>query len=984
MGQAFEMPAKLLKTSFSAGEVSPALFGRVDLAPHQNGCSVARNMFVNTRGGISSRAGTAWVGPAKQAVSSGYPPRLIPFRFSISQGYALEFGDSYMRVISQGAYVVDSSATITGATKANPCVLSIANSWAAGDLIYVSAVGGMTQLNGRFFLIASRTGTTVTLNDIFGNAVDSTGYTTFSSNGLAGHVYTVASPYAAVDLPYLKHTQSADVMSLRCVNQATGTEYPPYDLARVSATSWTFTQTTYGSNAVAPASISLAASSGSATTYYSYGVTTVLDNGDESILSPVAYIEGVDIAQTAGSITMTWPAAANASYYNLYKAPPSYQATLSGGQFYGYCGSSYGTSFTDSNIVQDQSQTPPLHQNPYARGALIQLNKSASGSGYTQASVTYSISTSTGSGAVLAPIVVGGDVTAVVVVNGGQNYRATDTVSFGGGGSGAHFNLVVGPLTGTYPSVVGYFQSRRVDANTLNNPDTLFLTKTGQFQNMDAASPPNDNDAIVTTPWGTQVNGIQWLISMPGGMIAATGVDCWQVTGSGGAYSAITPNSQSAQAQEAYGFSATVEPKKIGWSIIYLTPYNAVRELEYNFFANIYGGRSLSFLSNHLFINYNTVEWAWSQEPNQVLWAVRNDGKLLSLSFLKEQKIEGWCRHDTNGLFQSVCAVSEPPVDAIYFVVQRYIPGPAKWMYYIERMDDRFWDQAENCWCVDAGLSYQQNMPAATLTITLSNGGTTANVTASSAVFSNAAGNGAVHDVIRVDGGKLQVSAYNSTTSLTCNVLGIVTMTMPNDPNGTPVPAPSQSWSIAAPSTTLTNLDYLNGFQVSCVADGVLVYGDGIVAPSVTVTNGSITLPWAASNIVIGLPFTAQIQGLHADIKGPATESIQGDRKKISTAKVRLDRSRGITMGANQPIASNQPFQAEIAWSNMQTLQQSDALANAGIGVPLFSGDAFVVIDDDWSLADGQPSPGMVALQQTNPFPMNILGYVSDIDIGDA
>jgi hypothetical protein len=56
----------------------------------------------------------------------------------------------------------------------------------------------------------------------------------YVSGGTFARIYTnKQSPYAAVDLPYLKVVQSADVMSLCCVNQATGTEYPPYDLTRL-------------------------------------------------------------------------------------------------------------------------------------------------------------------------------------------------------------------------------------------------------------------------------------------------------------------------------------------------------------------------------------------------------------------------------------------------------------------------------------------------------------------------------------------------------------------------------------------------------------------------------------------------------------------------------------------------------------------------------------------------------------------------------
>ena len=1051
------MTSPLIKTSFASGEVAPALWGRSDLAQWHNGCSVGRNMFVNFRGGLSSRAGTAWVGPCGQAASA-YPPRNIPFRFSTTQGYCLEFGDYYMRVVSNGAYVTQSPYAITGATNSLQCTLTVAgNDFSVGDLIYVSGVSGMAQINDRFFYVATNDGTNVGLANIFHLSANSQTFGAYVSGGSAARIYTVAAPYAAVDLPYLKYTQSADVMTLTCVNQATGTEYPPYDLERTSATSWAFVQTTYASAMTAPTNLTLTATSTTPPTttpptqlcWYAYCVTSVdAATGDESVASPVTYVQSVNIAAIAGSIIATWYPVAGASYYNIYKAPVSYDTQVPIGSVFGLAGTSYGTQFVDSNITQDFTKTPPTHQNPFARGQVISCFAVAWGSGYAQATTAANMSSATGSGAILAPVVVGGAVVAIIVENSGIGYVAGDTIVIAGAGSGANYTPQIGAETGTYPAVAGYFQSRRAYANTLNNPDTVYLSQTGRYTNMDAASPPVDSDAIIATPWGQQVNGVQWIVSMPGGMIVATGLDCWQMTGTGGAFSAITPSSQSAQAQETYGFSATVEPQKIGYNIIYLTSFNnAVRSLEYNFYANIYGGTDISFLSNHLFSDHVIKDWAWSQEPNKLLWAVREDGKLLSLTYLKEQQISGWCRHDTNGLVQSVAVVTEPPVDAVYVVVKRYVPGAGVWMYYQERMDNRLWDGPEDVWCVDAGLSLGQGFPNATLTASAADGpksisggtiitggmdytapevivtdpsgqGSGAEITlnvvsgvvmglsivnpgedyqAYHVVINDATGRGAtmmltisravnftasasvfatgyVGSIIRMGGGMATVTVYNSPTSVTAQMTLPIVVTVPNDPNNLPVPAAFQEWSITEPISTLTNLEHLDGMQVACVADGS-------VMPAMTVVNGSITLPNPASSITVGLPFTAQAQGLHADVPGAAT--IQGRRKKISSTVVRLDRSRGVSLGANQPVASTQYKEQEIPWANMQELKDRNAQVQAGWAIPLFTGDKFIPVDDDWNLSDGEPSPGMVAAQQTYPMPMNLLALIYNIDVGD-
>src|SRR6185437_12032065 len=112
------MAVAVIQTSFAAGELSPSLFGRVDLNKFHIGASTMRNLFVDYRGGSVNRAGTAYVGRCKQ--TGAFPPRDIPFQFNVSQGLALEFGDLYMRIKSEGEYVLEPTKTITGISQANP------------------------------------------------------------------------------------------------------------------------------------------------------------------------------------------------------------------------------------------------------------------------------------------------------------------------------------------------------------------------------------------------------------------------------------------------------------------------------------------------------------------------------------------------------------------------------------------------------------------------------------------------------------------------------------------------------------------------------------------------------------------------------------------------------------------------------------------------------------------------------------------------
>lgn len=953
-----------IQNSFVAGEISPSLFGRTDLAKWHNGASTMRNFFVNYRGGAASRAGTAYVGMCKQS-GSGAPPRDIPFQFNINQGYALEFGDQYMRIKSDGAYVIEATKSITAITKANPGVFTIAaHGYSNGDWIFIENVVGMTNFNGLTWIVENVTTNTFTVTDLFGTAIDTTNFTAYVSGGTAARIYTVVAPYAAVDLPYLKFTQSADVMSLTCVNPVTLTEYPPYDLERFGATNWTFTETTFQANINPPTGVAVTAeSSTTVSTWYSYLVTAVdADTGEESIASLPATVENNDISVFAGSNTISWNSVANAGSYNIYKATPSYSVGVPVGSSYGYMATAFGTQTTDANIIADFTKVPPTHNDPFARGAIPSLTITGAGSGLSQADIAVTITTSTGSGFVGIPVVVGGTLVDVIVQDAGKNYAVGDTAVF----TGTHVTFPtatvnIGPVTGTYPSSVAYFQQRRFYADTLNNPDTYYASKPGLFLNMDSSDPSQANDAIIGTPWAQQINGIQFMIPMPGGLVVLTGKGAWQI--SGGASAAITPSDQDAVPQAYNGCNDHVPPIVVDYDILYVqSKGSVVRDLSYNFFANIYTGTDKTVLSNHLFSNYTISQWAFAEEPYKVIWAVRNDGILLSFTYLKEQDVYSWARHDTNGLYVGVCSITEPPVDAIYLIVQRYIRGG--WRYYSERMDNRNWQNVEQCFCVDSGLSWPMTFPQATLT-PVAAAGTGIIFNASASVFSASS----VNQVIRVGGGKATVTAYNSATQVVCTITQDITGTVPNDPNNMVIPAIAGTWSITPTTSVVSGLNHLEGLLVSILADGS-------VMPQKVVTNGSVSLPQAYSAINIGLPYLCQLQSLYLDPSGIPT--IQGKRKNISSVSVRAEASRGIMVGTNQSDSSVQPNNATVPWTNLKEVKERGALVNAGVSIPLFTGDFYINIPSDWDVK------GQVAVQQSYPLPANILAFITQFTPGDT
>ena len=289
-------------------------------------------------------------------------------------------------------------------------------------------------------------------------------------------------------------------------------------------------------------------------------------------------------------------------------------------------------------------------------------------------------------------------------------------------GSGAIFTITV-TSEGNYPSCCTYFQGRKIFAGSNAYPQTVWATKPADFKNMDITNPSESDDAIVATIVASQVNAIKWMVPM-NDLILMTSGGAWKmIGGSVNSPVAITP-SNIVVVPQSYTGCADLPPIVVNYDILYVQAKGSiVRDLAYNFYAQLYTGTDMSILSNHLFFGHNLERWCYAEEPFKQVWAVRDDGILLSFTYLKEQDVYAWAHHDSPGnsgtdRFLSCASIPEQQVtginaDSVYFVVQRTLPGvnggnPVK---YIERMTSRNFltngvSDVTRAWFVDCGLQY--------------------------------------------------------------------------------------------------------------------------------------------------------------------------------------------------------------------------------------------------------------------------------------
>jgi hypothetical protein len=264
-----------------------------------------------------------------------------------------------------------------------------------------------------------------------------------------------------------------------------------------------------------------------------------------------------------------------------------------------------------------------------------------------------------------------------------------------------------------YPSCVTFFEQRLVFAATLSQPQTLFFSKSGDYENMDDNyhGVVADDDSIIYTIASNQVNAIRFMTATRTLIIGTAGGE-FAVSG-GGTDIAITPTNILIKKQSNNG-AANVDALAVGNATLFLQrARRKLRELAYNFDVDGYVAPDLTILAEHI-SEGGFKQLSYQQEPNQIIWCARNDGQLVGLTYQREQQVVAWHRHIFGGVFgsgNSVCdSVATIPTDdseyQTWVIVKRTINGATKrYVEYIHQYDfDETDDTSFNF--LDSQLSY--------------------------------------------------------------------------------------------------------------------------------------------------------------------------------------------------------------------------------------------------------------------------------------
>ncbi len=701
------MSSKTLRRSFAGGEITPEAYGRVDLAKNQTGLATCLNYTTLPHGPAANRAGFGYViwtkHPDKKSV-------LIPFIYSTSQAYVLEFGDQYLRIHTLGGTVLTAPQNITAISKANPGVLTYSGADPTdGQWAYLSGIGGMTELNGRYVKVANvNTGAnTFELQDVFGNDIDTSSYTTYTSGGTFGLVYEVATPYLEADLFDLHFTQSADVLTI------THQGYQQRQLSRLGAASWSLATLSFSPSIAAPEDQRVAATTGTGTTRYRYIVTSVATEGLEESARPA--IEATLTPKAITGMTLANPGVATAASHGIVANDLTYVKDFATNGM---------TQFADGYYQANTIPTASTISFKVVGGAAID---------------TSGFSAYDGSGATVAECGVQNDLTTAgnkntitwTNVSGAIRYNiykyANGVWGYIGQASDGALGFVDDNITpdssrvlpenddpftsaNNYPGAVGYFKGRRWFAGTINKPHNLWGTRSGTESNMSYSIPSRDDDRIAVRLTARQANTIRHIVPLSDLLLFTSGAE-WQITTQNS--DAITSVSIDYRVQGYVGAS-NVPPVVTSRSVLYAQDRGGrVREMLYKWESQGYETNDISIMAPHLFDLYTIKSMAYTRAPYSVAWCVRSDGVLLGCTYAPEHQVLAWHKHTTDGEFEAIASIPEGTEDVLYAIVKRTIGGNTR--RFVERLHTRFFTTQAECFFVDSGITYDG---ASTTTIT--------------------------------------------------------------------------------------------------------------------------------------------------------------------------------------------------------------------------------------------------------------------------
>lgn len=947
---------KQIKTTFAGGEFSEALDGRVDLAKYPTGAQLLENFYVTRFGGTSNRQGTQYIDDALGSV------QLVPFTFSVTQTYVLVFSELKMRILKDGGLVL-TDRTATAGYKWTASAVS--NEWyceltAGGDPSIIGAA--LLEADSSAFdegvvgsLAASEFG--------YGDG-DTLGYSTIymysttdpdSAFTAINTDYQVTSPYTFLQADSMTYAQSADTLFIAHKDIA------PTSLTRTADDAWAFTTITFIPTIDAPGDITTSTTGFTTTDRdWFYGIAARNSDGEESVPSADQLVQGDDVWVSGDLVNIFW----NNIRSSTYKWTASADGT--------------NNFYLELAAGGDPSKALPA-------SVYINLTEASEGTLGSLSSLEWAYGDSTGDALGYDTIYVrlgaGADPDTKDV--GFILYKAIDEVEYpiyknyrGDWGwigtvqapwyldDNVEGLVAVGPkefqnpfnAADDYPAAVGIFQQRLMFARTNNNPQTVWASQPGHYVNFGISSPLSADDSIeARLASGGSVDEIRHLVPLQK-MLTLTEGSEWTFD-HGQNSDALSPDNIEFNIQ-GYEGTSTVRPLTIGNEALFINRNERdIRSLRFKIEFASYVGNELTLLVPHLLDGKRIVSWCYQQHPDNIAWIILDDGSMLSFTYIPQQEVWAFARHNTDGLYKRCAAITTDGEDEVYFSVERTLNGTTA--LRLEQLHDRDLDHIYDAFFVDCGLSADVPKTISGVVVTASE----ITVTATAHGFSD--GNFVhIDDVVGItaDGTNTDYGTFNNkkykVANKTANAFELEdidgnTLTSADGFGGAWV----RNGVTRKCFNSVSGLSHLEGESLSVCADGMSI-------GPLTVSSGSITLgtedPGYAV-VHVGLPYTCNVKTLRMDISGRNDGTIQGSKKTVKKCTFRFWKSSGGQAGPTADLLTTIKWRQDEDWDD----------ANA-----MTSNDKDITVKSNWN------KEGRVYFRQTEPLPTTILAIITYYEVG--
>ena len=912
--------------SFNAGELSPRMAARSDFAKFQAGAAVAENMIALPQGGLARRPGTRFGAEVKDSAAS---TRLLRFVFSTTQAYTIEAGSLYFRFYRNQGRIA--AANITG---------SIANGTFTTDLT------SWTDLDGGGG-VSDQAGGRMRLNP---------GGTASTDYARREQAVTVTNNDVCT-LKFRTYGKAGDIIKVR-VGTATGGTQIVNDVTFTTGYHlYTFTAT--------------------ATTIYigftAYGSdqNKIVEVDDVELLDNVP-LELTTPYATADLFTIKYAQTAD----NLYLVHPSYAAyklTRSGHTSWSLSEVRWEDGpYRDQNITAT-TLTPAAGTGNgivFTASTTIGINNNL---GFSTSDVGRAIRFRNASTEWLWGIIVSSSTTTTTTPQVDILRTSTSTAA------STQWRLGAFSSTQGWPANVGFFEQRSVLARTNDPPQSFWMSQSGEIENQrpDSLSTGvvvvEDDDALDFTIASEEVNAINWI--SPGTILAVGTQGGEFVVNADGAF--VKPSDINVR-RHTVRKCANVTPVRVDHAVLFAQlGSRKINEFAFRFEVDGFVAPDLTLLADHV-LKTRVVEMAYQAEPDSLLWAVREDGQVATMTYRRDQDVVGWGRQVFGGAFQGGIAVCESIVtipgtdgsgqtenseerDEVWVIVKRTIDGSTK--RYVEFVEKPFEGVRREDYTSDAAydnaqVREQRHSYYADSLLTRDTKLTITGATAATPVVVTSAAHGLANaDLVRIDD-VVGMTQINYTVFKVANQAAN-TFELTNRDTGANIDGSAYTAYISGGiarllSTSVTGLTHL-------VGQSVRVNADGADHPAQTVTAaGAITLDYAAAVVQVGLAYTSTYKSLRLSAQTPFGSGV-GKTKRLGPLTLVFLDAVAPQIGPDVDTLKQANFRESADLMNMPT--------------PAFTGDYRYDFDGDWS------SDPRVVVRSSAPLPMTLLGLQTDVKL---